>query len=144
MRVLPETNVALSEILRFFLVAGLLALCASPWQENWFERFSRILIKKKQRGKQSDNCSHDTFGHLSIVGSHDGECFAVDLDWFECLNASGFLGNIFRNGILERDSVRSESYFVVKWQGKCSTWRKADLWKTTPEFNEFKWSSSSH
>lgn len=46
MRVLPETNVALSEILRFFLVAGLLALCASPWQENWFERFSRILIKK--------------------------------------------------------------------------------------------------
>lgn len=80
MRVLPETNVALSEILRFFLVAGLLFLRAAPWQENWFERFTRILIKRSERGKQSDNCSQDTSRHLSIVGSHDLRLILIDLN----------------------------------------------------------------
>lgn len=77
MRALPETSLALSNLLRFFLVAGLLLRRTSPWQGNWLEAFCEFDKKPARR----------LFPwYLGAIerssGSRDGaECFLAVWSW---------------------------------------------------------------
>lgn len=127
MRALPETSLALSNLLRFFLVAGLLLRRTSPWQGNWLEAFCEFDKKPARRlFPWYLGAIERSSGSLWWSGMLPCGLILIDSN---VLMRSGILGNLAGKSRIPESVSALESYFDVKWQGNGSTWREADLWR---------------